>query len=319
MLWKTGLIAGFGLTLTLAGCGGTTTEEPAEAQNSNLPQLVFPNEPAPDVFHRAYTMTENADGSVRLFAREDRDDTDLYQTNLQDDGSWSEPVKLDWPKLRSNNAPHFSPFDGRLYFVSDRPVPGLETRSDLNIWSVELTEDGWGEASPIPGDVHYGANETSVTTTADGEMVFVSVRREGPGAQDFYQAHFDQAAAGWMFDGLLAEASSPLVESHIAATPDGAHLIFYSRIRPILGNVDLKVISRGEDGEWIGPYTLGTNINTRGIEYGAGMSASGDTFFFSREGQLMEMPMEALLEEIEAAQAAYLADEELEFLGLSDN
>ena len=90
-------------------------------------------------------------------------------------------------------------------------------------------------------------------------------------------------------------------------------------MRPILGNVDLKVLTRADDGSWIGPYTLGPNINSRGIEFGASFSATGDTFFYSQEGRLVEVPMDAFMAEIDAARAAYLADEELQFLGLSDN
>ena len=317
MLSKAPFLAVSGLVLCLAACGPTTSEDTVDT--ASLPQLVFPGEDIPDPYHRAYTMTENAEGTVRVFTRETRDDTDLYEILLQDDGSWSEPVMLDWPKLRSNVAPHFSPFDGRMYFASDRPAPGLEHRDDMNIWSIERTEDGWGEAEYIPGNIHYGADETSVTTTADGFMVFTSQRREGPGGHDFYTAQYDESAQGWIFEGLLEEASTSLVESHIAASPDGQHFIYYSRMRPILGNVDLKVLSRGEDGSWVGPYTLGPNINSRGIEFGASFSATGETFFFSHEGRIVEMPVSALMDEIEAAQSAYLAGEELSFLGLSEN
>ena len=318
MLKTANLLVLSGLALCLAACGNDTTET-AAADAPVLPQLVFPGEEIPDPYHRAYTLTENAEGTVRVFTRETRDDTDLYEMLLQDDGSWSEPVKLDWPKLRSNVAPHFSPFDGRLYFASDRPAPGLENRDDMNIWSIERTEDGWGEAEYVPGNIHYGSDETSVTTTANGDMYFVSQRREGPGGHDFYVAHYDETTEGWIFDGLLPEGNTSLVESHIAATADGRHLVFYSRMRPILGNVDLKVLTRADDGSWIGPYTLGPNINSRGIEFGASFSATGDTFFYSQEGRLVEVPMDAFMAEIDAARAAYLADEELQFLGLSDN
>ncbi|MAP94664.1 MAG: hypothetical protein CMK07_06905, partial [Ponticaulis sp.] len=72
------------------------------------------------------------------------------------------------------------------------------------------------------------------------------------------------------------------------------------------------------DGTWLGPYTLGPNINTPGIDFGAGKSHDGETFFFSREGQMMEMPMSALMTEIDNARTAYEAGEELKFLGLAE-
>lgn len=299
-----------GLAVTACGPSSAPSETRAE------PQLVFPDMPAPGNFNRAYTLTENAAGNIRVFTRETRDDTDLFITEKQAGGSWSEPVKLDWPKRYSNANPHFSPLDGRLYFASDRPLPGEERGNDMNIWSIERLEDGWGEAAPVAGDVNTGAGETSVTTTANGEMFFVSKHPRGQGGQDIYLATLDDETGEWKLGYLPEKISSPRVESHIAATPDGQHIIFYSYRSPKLGVVDLVAASRNEAGEWIGPYNLGPVINTRGIDYGAGFSETGETFFFSREGEIMTLPTAELLPILTEAQAAYEAGNEEGFLGM---
>ena len=296
----------------VAACGNDTetTSTPVE------PAVVFPDMPDPGTFNRAYTLTENADGTIRIFSKETRDDTDLFWSQKSEDGSWSEPEKLDWPKLVSNTNPHFSPFDGRLYFASDRPVPGLEGRKDMNIWSIAWTGDDWDDARPVTGEVNTGSGETSVTTTSDGTMFFVSKHARGKGGQDIFKANYNAETESWVLSTLPDSVNSPRVETHVAATPDGQHVIFYSYRSPKLGVVDLVAISQDENGNWVGPYNIGPLINTRGIDFGAGMSADGETFFFSREGVLMSLPMEILLEELETARTAFEAGEEAVLIGL---
>lgn len=285
------------------------------------PEYVFPNEEKPDAFHRAYTMTESADGSVRLFTRDSTDQTDIYQVKKAGDGSWSEPERLAWPKVKSNVNPHFSPYDGRLYFASDRPLPKAENRIDMNIWSVEWTDNGWGEAEPLPGNVNSADNETSVTTTADGKMFYVSNHPRGQGGQDIYTASLDTSSGDWVSALMPEHVNSPRVESQLAVTPDGDHLIFYSRRRPKLGMVDLVAVSRSDDealGGWSLPYNLGPLINDAKFTFGAGISADGETFFFSREGRLMTFPVNELRTLLQRAKAEADSGKEAEFLGLED-
>ena len=225
---------------------------------------------------------------------------------------------ITWEKVKSNTNPHFSPFDGRLYFASDRAMPGSEGRNDMNIWSVGHSENGWGTAKPVQGDVNTSDNETSVTTTAEGVMYFVSKHPRGQGGQDIYTAVFDEATDMWSYSDLPNNVSSPRVESHVMATPDGKNIIFYSYLSPKLGVVDLVVASKESDGSWTGPYNLGPLINTTGIDFGAGASADGKTFFFSRERRLMSLPMDVLMSEIAASRKAYLAGEMEVRLGLPE-
>ena len=318
-----------GSALVLAGCGDQTETSAVSAETVTEPVFVFPDEAEPTPFNRAYTLTESADGTVRLFTKESRDDTDIYEMRLQEDGTWSEPEVLDWPKRRSNTNPHFSPFDGRLYFASDRPIEGLEVKRDMNLWSVELTEEGWGEAVPVPGDVNTGEAETSVSTSENGYMAFVSKypypRGEGgqsnQGGQDIYLARFDDASGEWKMETLPDHVNSPFVESHVAITPDGNNILYYSRRSPKLGQVNIVAITRTDDedmGGWSEPYNLGPVINAGDFAFGPGMSADGETFFFSRGGRLMELPASELNTILTNAYEASLAGEEEAFIGLTD-
>lgn len=315
MIRKLATVTLLGAGLILSACGNH------ENAKSNIvePTAVFPDLPAPDQFNRAYTMTESPDGEIRIFAKETRDDTDLYEVRKLEDGGWSAPTLLDWPKRASNTNPHFSPFDGRLYFASDRPIAGVEFKRDMNIWSVERTEDGWGEAELVPGDINTGDNETSVSTSADGHMVFVSKHPRGQGGQDLYFATFDEATGEWKMEFLPTHVNSPMVESHAAITPDGQNILYYSHRSPKLGQVDIVAVTRTDEeglNGWSKPYNLGPLINDADFTFGAGMAANGETFFFSQAGVLKEMPMSSLLELLKTAKAAQDEGKEEEFMGL---
>ena len=52
---------------------------------------------------------------------------------------------------------------------------------------------------------------------------------------------------------------------------------------------------RGADGTWQAPQNLGEPVNTSGIDFGAGLSGDGSILFFSRDGELMMISLDAAL------------------------
>ena len=270
----------FGLltSLILSGCSQSTDTEEA-MHPVPPPQILFPQIEGDELFQKAYSLTENAAGTLRVWTIEFFDGTDIVQSRKAQNGEWSEPELLDWPKLKSNANPAFSPYDGRLYFASDRPLPDAPDRRDMNIWSISYENGEWGNAIPLPGDVNTSADETDMSMAADGTLYFVSKHPRGLGGQDIAKAALNAATGEWMYEALPDTISSRFVESHVSITPDGKILIFYSRVRPILGGVDLKIAELQTDGSWLGPFTLGRNINSSASEYGSGLSLTGDEFF----------------------------------------
>lgn len=309
----------FLLAIGLSACSPSEPDADLTTTAPPGPRIAAPilSEDLP--FDRAYSMTESPDGQIRLFTGETRNGTNIYQITRDESGKWSAPELIDWPKVRSNTSPFFSPFDGRLYFASDRPLPDAPGRTDMNIWVVDRTNGDWGTAVPLPGDVNTSFDETDVTQTSDGTLYFVSKHPRGLGGQDIYTAKYEPRSQQWLFEFLPETLNSPLVESQAAITPDGKTLIWYSRLKPNLGSVDLKAAQLDEDGRWTGPFSLGPLVNTQGIDFGASVSADEHIFFFSRDGQLMEWPMPELMAEVERARRAYESGRERSYLGLSDN
>ena len=277
------------LTVLVAAFVAVACSEPVNRE----PQPVFPDAEAPTQFTRAYSMTESPDGFVRVFAREKGDYTYLYITR-RDGKAWTEPEQLNLPGRKIMMGPSFSAQDGKFYFATDAELPGDPGRRDINLWVAEYHQGEFGEARPLEGDINTGANETGAAIAADGLMVFASNHtRTGGGGYDLAEARQDETGA-WHMTRALEELNDPQANDHVALSADGQTLYFYSHRRPKLGVVDILISHRREDGTWSEPENPGEPLNTPGIDYGAGLSADGNTLFFSRDGALYEMPVDAI-------------------------
>lgn len=278
----------FACILLTSACG-------AKIQTYDSPTPVLPEADAPTAFTRAYSLTESPDGKIRVFAKEDRDLTLLYEMRLQDDGSWSDPVELDFPKRIKLTNPSFSFSDGALYYASDADIFDRKQR-DANIWRVMPAENGWEAPEPLPASINDGAEQLNPAMDREGRLYFTSNGYDSIGGHDIFEASFDEEASDWVVKTMPDGVNDARADAHLAVTPDGQRLFFYSHRSPKLGVVDIWTTERGADGSWQEPVNLGEPVNTPGIDFGAGLSGDGSLFFFSREGELMMISLEAALE-----------------------
>lgn len=273
--------------LVLAGCG-------AKLPEIDNPTPVLPDAEAPTVFTRAYGLTESPDGKIRVFAKEERDYTHLYEMRKQADGSWSDPVQLEFPARIKLTTPSFSHSDGALYYASDADIFERGQR-DANLWRVEPTEDGWGEPKPLDPSINTGADQLNPAMGKDGRLYFTDNGYDSSGAHDIFMAERGGADDGeWTITAMPDGFNSGRAEAHLAVTPDGDRLFFYSHRSPKLGSVDIWTAERSGDG-WQMPQNLGAPVNTPGIDFGPGLSGDGSILFFSRDGELMMISLAAAL------------------------
>lgn len=277
--------------IILSACGAQQVQIIVE------PQQIFPEESVPDAFSRAYSMTESPDGLIRVFAKERRNETLLYEMRKQKNGTWSEPVELQVPRQFFSSGPSFSPADGFLYFATDETLPARGTGKDLNIWRIEPQAEGWGEPEPLSEAINTGARETTPAMDANGVLYFSTDHpRAGGGGLDIMQAIWDDDLKDWQVMQMPPEINSPRADTHLAVTADGNRLFFYSHREPKFGFVDIWMSQRDAQGVWQAPVNLGAKVNTPGIDFGPGLSGDNKTFFFSRDGLLMEMSLEEALD-----------------------
>lgn len=279
-------------TVAIAACSAGETSAPALPET---PVQIFPEQAPPTPFTRAYGLTESPDGAVRVFAREQNDLTNLYEVRREADGSWSEPRELDFPRRNKLTNPSFSFADGMLYYASDVDILERGQR-DANIWRVSLTDDGWGTPEHLPASINTGADELNPAMDRAGRLYFTSNGYDSIGGHDIFEAALDPETGEWQVSPMPDGVNSAKTEAHLAVTPDGNRLFFYSHRQPKLGVVDIWTVARGADDLWGAPENLGEPVNTAGIDFGPGLSGDGQMLFFSREGVLMGIALDSALE-----------------------
>ena len=201
--------------LVLTGCG-------AKLPEIDNPTPVLPDAEAPTVFTRAYGLTESPDGKIRVFAKEERDYTHLYEMRKQADGSWSDPVQLEFPARIKLTTPSFSHSDGALYYASDADIFERGQR-DANLWRVEPTEDGWGEPKPLDPSINTGADQLNPAMGKDGRLYFTDNGYDSSGAHDIFMAErggADEGAAKLGIGGAAGVLATRLmrIEADIPTT-----------------------------------------------------------------------------------------------------
>ncbi|KCZ94313.1 TolB family protein [Hyphomonas johnsonii] len=278
-------------SLCLAAVAGTAMLAACDKATPAEPVAVLPDAPAPTTFTRAFGLTENAAGDVRVFAQEDGDLTHLYEMRRSGE-KWSTPRQLDFPARAYLTTPSFSFADSYLYYGSDAELPERPGRKDINLWRVPLVDGTWGVPEVLPLEtINTAANESSPAVSADGTLYFATNHsRAGGGGYDIMRATPD-GNGDWVVRQMPEGTNDPRVDAHLAVTPDGSRLFFYSHRRPTLGSVDIWTMEADGVGGWKTPVNLGAPVNTAGVDFGAGLSGDGKTLFFSRDGRLMEIPL----------------------------
>jgi Tol biopolymer transport system component len=207
----------------------------------------------------------------------------IFETMLDGAGRWSPPVAPRFAARWSNADPHISPDGKRVFFISNRPLPGeAAERAVHDIWVAELGADGaWGDAARLAPPVNLpGVDAWSPSVAANGDLYFGATRPGGLGASDLWVARW--VGGAYQPPENLGDAINTAgdeVEPWIA--PDGSYLIFSAlRRADSLGSYDLFA-SRRVDGRWTPARRLPEPINSIGRDFNQSVSPDGRWLYFS--------------------------------------
>lgn len=182
--------------------------------------------------------------------------------------------------------PHISPDGAHLFFVSNRAPDGTALAPTergrferADIWVVDRSESGWGEARRLPAPVNTDAPEYFPSTTRSGTLYFTR-EEEGSGRNFIYRARAQ--GSGYVEPELLPEQVNSANQFNAFVSPDESFLILgvFGR-EDSVGGTDYYVVFRDEDDNWSEPINLGPEINQpRGAEWSPYVSPDGRYFFF---------------------------------------
>lgn len=252
----------------------------------------------PEVFAAGLVSLEGArelnsvfspDGRIFMFTRVVDGVFKMYFSAQNEHGAWSRP-KLAGP---SRSYPGhddldvmFAPGGKRLFFISNRPLPGypLERR---NIWYSDVSADGLGTPVALGPLVNGPEHEFYPMRVKEGSLHFSTRRKDGLVELDSYRVQFRDGSLAppanlspsintkYSEGDIFVNAAKTLMIHNASGRPDG------------LGRGDLYMSRARSDGTWAQDRHLGKVINTEATEYCPIITPDGKYFFFTRGNDIM--------------------------------
>lgn len=171
---------------------------------------------------------------------------------------------------------------GRKYRWNEEPY--------LDIYSVQKTENGFGEVKEISGKVNTKYHESSAVFSPNGKYMFFT-------RNNFFRLKYKEDETGvnrlQLYRATLSEDgtwdeihkvhfnSEEYSVAHPALNLTGTRLYFASDMPGSYGQSDIFVVDVNDDGTLGQPENLGSSINTEGQESFPFMDTSGNLFFSS--------------------------------------
>jgi len=177
-----------------------------------------------------------------------------------------------------------------MYFTSRRIRPDGSNAKVIDnetgscyedVYIVFRNEDGtWNEPELMSFKDHeLDEHEATVSTSADGIVVYIYLDREGGG--DLFSSEFESGDSEFSLINLKGEINSPSWETHATLTPDGNVLFFTSNRPGGYGGLDIYRVIKLPNGEWSKAEVLPAPINTPYDEDCPFIHPSGNLLYFS--------------------------------------
>lgn len=196
-------------------------------------------------------------------------------------GDWPSPEVASFAGEYSDLEPVFSHDGNTLYFSSNRPLNGTETK-DFDVWKVTRTTGGWSKPENLGPVVNTGADEFYPSVARNGNLYFTAAYPGGPGREDIYVSEFEngQYQKSVALDTMV---NSKLYEFNAFVDPDEHYILFTSYGRKDdSGGGDLYIATKDASGKWKPAQNL-RELNSKQLDYCPFVSPDGKALFFTSE------------------------------------
>ena len=208
--------------------------------------------------------------------------TDRYHKTIMiiryRDGAWQPMETAPFSGTHDDGTITLSPDGKRLYFSSDRRVPGHPDRTGRDLWVVHRTDTGWSDATHLDGPINSDRIEGRIVLAGDNHAWFYRRFEADDGSGDIMECRF--------IDGTFTEPerlsgtiNSSSFDVPGLASDDGSWLIFYSN-RDFPDKAGIYITFRDTNGNWQKPEFLPPEINGCGLTFSTSLSPDGQYLFF---------------------------------------
>ena len=192
---------------------------------------------------------------------------------------WSPPKTASFSGQYQDDHPFISPDGKIIYFCSNRPFPGKNKSKEL--WVVERTSTGWSDPKLLGNPFTEEIKTWQPSITNNGTLYFLGYLEGVQKEYGIYRSSFTngQYSKPELLNELI-NTKYPDWCPYIA--PDENYLIFSSKRPGGYGGFDLYICYRRNNGTWVEPQNLGSEINHQYHERFPGVSPDGKYLFFTR-------------------------------------
>ena len=199
-----------------------------------------------------------------------------------EDGRWTEPTELPFALHRIARYPSFNP-DGSKLFFNARPG-GRDTVDPeaTDMWSVEARGSEWSEPQQITFSDEFTGKRVGVypTVAANGNLYFATFADGQNG-----DIHVSRYSNGSYSDPESLTEALQNHGNHPYIAPDESYLLFDWELEAEnsenLGENDILISFRDEDGNWMPAQNLGARVNSGYHDWRPFVSFDGKYLFFS--------------------------------------
>ena len=235
---------------------------------------------------REFAATFAPDGDSLYFNRSQEDGAWHIWVSEKRDGSYLEAEPIWFSDSRyADLDPFISRSGDRLYFSSDRPLPGSSSEKptvDTNTWFAPKTENGWGTPVSAGDVVNSNASETFVSESAAGELLFARFGEGSGRARPSYLMLAKRTGDGFLPPALLETVPSGLRLTNPAISADGRLIVAAGSQGD---SPKLYFSMKDDEGEWGEFRPLPAPVNLDGaVQFAPYISNDGKWLYFSSRG-----------------------------------
>lgn len=273
------------LMVSLAGFLTMQCPLAAQDEKQNEPLLVGPGTVSTSV--REFATSVSPDESTLYFNRAGNAGNWQIWASRVAGSAYQPPEELWFSDDRYDDVdPFISRTGDRLYFSSDRPLPGsdsTEPTPDMNTWYAPWGDGQWAEPVYAGAAVNTEASETFVSESAAGELVFARFGEGSGRARPAYLMMAPRAGEGFVAARQIETSPLGLRLTNPAISPDGK-LIVASGTSSGAPTVRLYASRRSGSDIWSPFKPLAAPVNLPGVRSFAPYIANdGKTLFFASD------------------------------------
>ncbi len=196
---------------------------------------------------------------------------------------WKGPQILNISGKYHDIEPFLANNGDRLYFASNRPIYGDESRDDYNIWYSDRIQGTWADPIALDSVINTRADEFFPSLSRKENLYFTATRNDGMGREDIFMSEFVDGKFQTPIP-LPEEINSVSFEFNAYVNPDEDIIIFSSFGRGDgLGGGDLYISRKDSTDAWTRARNLGSLVNSDKLDYSPFVDWKSRNLYFTSE------------------------------------